>query len=138
MKNEIGIERHTLIRSELISLYKQLEDFIAGCTCEEVDANKDSINAVLTMIHQRENMSELEFKLYNETMVKHAFGKDYHRLIEDCLKAYTYTPKDRYKIGGCDYDFVDVPNVRNKGAMLQFAIFGESDGIMTLAYYSSK
>lgn len=38
---------------ELNDLYKRLENFIADCTRSEVDANRDALNKVQSMIHQR-------------------------------------------------------------------------------------
>lgn len=37
----------------LNDLYKRLENFIADCTRSEVDANRDALNKVQSMIHQR-------------------------------------------------------------------------------------
>lgn len=52
-KDELGAVRHTMTAKELDDLYKRLENFISDCTRSEVDANRDAINKVLTMIHQR-------------------------------------------------------------------------------------
>lgn len=38
---------------ELDDLYKRLENFIADCTRSEVDANRDALKKVQSMIHQR-------------------------------------------------------------------------------------
>ena len=49
-KDELGAVRHA---KELDDLYKRLENFIADCTRLEVDSNRDALNKVQTMIHQR-------------------------------------------------------------------------------------
>ena len=55
MKDEFGAERYALTREYLDDLYKRLENFIADCTKEEVDLNREAINKVLTMIHHHGN-----------------------------------------------------------------------------------
>lgn len=52
-KDELGAVRHAMTAKELNDLYKSLENFIADCTRSEVDANRDALNKVQTMIHQR-------------------------------------------------------------------------------------
>lgn len=52
-KDELGAVRHAMTAKELNDLYKSLENFIADCTQSEVDANRDALNKVQTMIHQR-------------------------------------------------------------------------------------
>lgn len=52
-KDELGAVRHAMTAKELDDLYKRLENFIADCTRSEVDANRDALNKVQTMIHQR-------------------------------------------------------------------------------------
>ena len=52
-KDELGAVRHAMTVKELDDLYKRLENFIADCTRSEVDANRDALNKVQTMIHQR-------------------------------------------------------------------------------------
>ena len=52
-KDELGAVRHAMTAKELNDLYKSLENFIADCTPSEVDANRDALNKVQTMIHQR-------------------------------------------------------------------------------------
>lgn len=52
-KNELGAVRHAMTAKELDDLYKRLENFIADCTWSEVDANRDALNKVQSMIHQR-------------------------------------------------------------------------------------
>lgn len=45
-KDELGAVRHAMTA-------KELENFIADCTRSEVDANRDALNKVQSMIHQR-------------------------------------------------------------------------------------
>jgi hypothetical protein len=52
-KDELGAVRHAMTAKELDDLYKRLENFIADCTRSEVDANRDALNKVQSMIHQR-------------------------------------------------------------------------------------
>lgn len=52
-KDELGAVRHAMTAKGLDDLYKRLENFIADCTRSEVDANRDALNKVQTMIHQR-------------------------------------------------------------------------------------
>lgn len=52
-KDELGAVRHAMTAKELDDLYKCLENFIADCTRSEVDANRDAINGVLTLVHKR-------------------------------------------------------------------------------------
>jgi hypothetical protein len=52
-KDELGAVRHAMTEKELDDLYKRLENFIADCTRSEVDANRDALNKVQSMIHQR-------------------------------------------------------------------------------------
>ena len=51
--DEMGAVRHAMTAKELNDLYKRLENFIADCTRSEVDANRDALNKVQSMIHQR-------------------------------------------------------------------------------------
>lgn len=53
MIDEFGAKRHIMTSDELNALYKQFENFIADCTSDEVSCNREAINTVLTMIHQR-------------------------------------------------------------------------------------
>ncbi len=48
-----GATRHAMSKAELSDLYKRLENFIADCTRNEVDENRDAINGVLTLVHKR-------------------------------------------------------------------------------------
>lgn len=52
-KDELGAVRHAMTPKELDDLYKRLENFIADCTRSEVEANRDAINGVLTLVHKR-------------------------------------------------------------------------------------
>lgn len=51
--DEFGAVRHAMSMNDLRDLYKRLENFIADCTRNEVDNNRDAINGVLTLIHKR-------------------------------------------------------------------------------------
>lgn len=51
--DEMGAVRHAMTAKELNDLYKRLENFIADCTRSEVDANRDALNKMQSMIHQR-------------------------------------------------------------------------------------
>ena len=52
-KDELGAVRHAMTAKELDELYKRLENFIADCTRSEVDANRDALNKVQSMIHKK-------------------------------------------------------------------------------------
>lgn len=52
-KDELGAVLHAMTAKELDDLYKRLENFIADYTRSEVDANRDALNKVQSMIHQR-------------------------------------------------------------------------------------
>lgn len=47
------MNRHTLPTDKLNELYKQLDNFIADLTWEEVQEHLPALNEVKTMIHQR-------------------------------------------------------------------------------------
>ena len=51
--DEFGAVRHAMSMNDLRDLYKRLENFIADCTRNEVDENRDAINGVLTLVHKR-------------------------------------------------------------------------------------
>ncbi len=53
--DESGCRRHTMSREQLQALYKQFENFVADCTKQEYDENKESINAVYALIHKHIN-----------------------------------------------------------------------------------
>lgn len=53
VKDELGAVRHAMSINDLRELYKRLENFIADCTRNKVDENRDAINGVLTLIHKR-------------------------------------------------------------------------------------
>lgn len=56
--DELGAVRHTMTVKELNDLYNSLENFIADCTRSEVEANRDALNKVQTMIHQRMRLTK--------------------------------------------------------------------------------
>lgn len=47
--------RHSLTNAKLEELYRQLDNFIADLTWEEVQEHLPTLNEVKTMIHQRIN-----------------------------------------------------------------------------------
>lgn len=49
------MNRHTLPNDKLNELYRQLDNFIADSTWEEVQEHLHALNEVKTMIHQRMN-----------------------------------------------------------------------------------
>ena len=51
--DELGAVRHAMSINDLRELYKRLENFIADCTRNEVDENRDAINGFLTLVHKR-------------------------------------------------------------------------------------
>ena len=53
MTDEYGAQRHILPKQELKRLYRSLDNFVADLTVEEFRNNKDAINRVKTLIHQR-------------------------------------------------------------------------------------
>ena len=53
--DEFGAQRYTMTVKELSRLYVCIEDFIADCTRDEVDKNKEAINSVLMMVNQHMN-----------------------------------------------------------------------------------
>lgn len=52
-KDEQGVTRHAMSVEELDELYRKFDNFVADCTPEEVQENKDAIIKIKTMIHQR-------------------------------------------------------------------------------------
>ena len=48
--DELGAVRLAMTAKELDDLYKRLENFIADCTRNEVDENRDAIKGVLTLV----------------------------------------------------------------------------------------
>lgn len=58
--DEFGAQRYTMTVKELTKLYVNIEDFIADCTRDEVDKNKEAINSVLMMVHQHMNSKETQ------------------------------------------------------------------------------
>ena len=53
--DETGCRRYTMTLEQLQALYKQFENFIADCTKQEYDENKQAITAVYTLIHKHIN-----------------------------------------------------------------------------------
>lgn len=53
--DETGCARYTMRLEELQYLYKRFENFVADCTKQEYDENKESINAVYALIHKHIN-----------------------------------------------------------------------------------
>lgn len=54
--DETGCQRHTMTADKLDALYKQFENFVADCTKEEYEQNKDAITAVYSLIHKHINV----------------------------------------------------------------------------------
>lgn len=52
MEDFNGAKRYTMSKEELNHLYKKLENFIADCTFQEYQENKEAINGVLSLIHK--------------------------------------------------------------------------------------
>ncbi len=48
----VGATRHTLSRDDLQDLYRKLDNFLADCTLEEAEENKDAFIKVKTLIHE--------------------------------------------------------------------------------------
>lgn len=55
MEDFNGANRYIMTKEELNQLYKKLENFIADCTFEEYQENKEAINGVLSLIHKHIN-----------------------------------------------------------------------------------
>ena len=53
--DETGCARYTMGREQLQALYKQFENFVADCTQQEYNENKQAITAVYTLIHKHIN-----------------------------------------------------------------------------------
>lgn len=53
--DETGSRRYTMTYDELQALYKQMENFIADCTQQEYEENKESIIGVFTLLHKHIN-----------------------------------------------------------------------------------
>ena len=53
--DETGCRRHTMSRESLQYLYKQFENFVADCTQQEYNENKQAITAVYSLIHKHIN-----------------------------------------------------------------------------------
>ena len=53
--DETGAMRYTMPEPELQDLYKRFENFVADCTQQEYNENKQAITAVYTLIHKHIN-----------------------------------------------------------------------------------
>ena len=53
--DETGCQRYTMTMERLQALYRQFENFVADCTKQEYEENKESINAVYALIHKHIN-----------------------------------------------------------------------------------
>lgn len=53
--DESGCARYTMTKQQLQNLYKALENFVADCTQQEYNENKQAITAVYTLIHKHIN-----------------------------------------------------------------------------------
>ena len=53
--DETGATRYTMTRAELERLYKEIERFVADCTLQEYNENKQAITAGYTLIHKHIN-----------------------------------------------------------------------------------
>ena len=52
MEDFNGAKRYIMTKEEINQLYKKLENFIADCTFQEYQENKEAINGVLSLIHK--------------------------------------------------------------------------------------
>jgi hypothetical protein len=50
--DETGSRRYTMTIDDLEFIYKMLEDFVADCTRDEYNENKDAINSVYALLHK--------------------------------------------------------------------------------------
>lgn len=57
--DESGCARHTMTEQQLQNLYKTFENFVADCTQQEYNENKQAIKGIETMIHQRMRTAEV-------------------------------------------------------------------------------
>lgn len=53
--DESGCRRYTMTYDELQALYKQMEKFVADCTQQEYQENKESIIGIFTLLHKHIN-----------------------------------------------------------------------------------
>ena len=53
--DETGCRRYTMTLEQLQALYKQFENFVADCTKQEYEENKQAITAVYSLIHKHIN-----------------------------------------------------------------------------------
>lgn len=56
--DETGATRHTMTRSELERLYKEIERFVDDSTFDEYLEHDYAIKEIQTMIHQRMRLSD--------------------------------------------------------------------------------
>lgn len=68
--------RHTMTNDKLNELYRQLDNFIADSTWEEVQEHLPALNEVKTMIHQRMNENNEKVK------------KEKKSVCNDCVQFY--------------------------------------------------
>lgn len=45
--------KHIMTYKELLDVYRKIDNFLADCTEEEADANRDAFIKIKTLIHQR-------------------------------------------------------------------------------------
>ena len=62
MEDFNGAKRYTISKEELNQLYKNLENFIADCTFQEYQENKEAISNVLSLIHKHLRYGNTEDK----------------------------------------------------------------------------
>jgi len=53
--DETGCRRYTMTLEQLQALYKQFENFVADCSQQEYNENKQAITAVYALIHKHIN-----------------------------------------------------------------------------------
>lgn len=53
--DETGCARYTMTEQQLQNLYRQFENFVADCTRQEYNENKQAIIAVYALIHKHIN-----------------------------------------------------------------------------------
>lgn len=53
--DESGCARYTMTKQQLQDLYRVFENFVADCTQQEYNENKQAITAVYTLIHKHIN-----------------------------------------------------------------------------------
>lgn len=53
--DESGCARYTMTKQQLHAMYRQFENFVADCTQQEYNENKQAITAIYTLIHKHIN-----------------------------------------------------------------------------------